>query len=291
MVCCYTILRSISDYLSTNMPNHSPSPRIDHIALPDGARIEAHSEGAGMPLLLISGLGGTAGFWQPCLRALTPHYRVLRLDQRGIAKSSRGTAACTIDQLADDCLAVLNHYEIDSALIAGHSTGGCITQSIALRYPQRLRACVMSGAWGAPSRHRRELFTIRRELLTQSPVAYASSSVFMGYDTAWLNGNWEVLESAIRNAPVTLAAQQVVMERIDALVSYDQSAALSSIQVPRLVLGARDDLIVPAFLQEQLHSLLPGSDLKLFDYGGHFFPASRTELFTSTLLEWFAANT
>ena len=113
----------------------------------------------------------------------------------------------------------------------------------------------------------------------------------MGYDTAWLNGNWEVLESAIRNAPVTLAAQQVVMERIDALVSYDQSAALSSIQVPRLVLGARDDLIVPAFLQEQLHSLLPGSDLKLFDYGGHFFPASRTELFTSTLLEWFAANT
>jgi pimeloyl-ACP methyl ester carboxylesterase len=273
------------------MTNPSSAPRVEHIALPDGARIEAHSEGVGMPLLLISGLGGTAGFWQPCLPALTPHHQVLRLDQRGIAKSSRGSAACTIDQLADDCLAVLDHFEIDSALIVGHSTGGCITQSIALRHPARVRACVMSGAWGAPSRHRQELFSVRREMLVHSPVAYASSSVFMGYDTAWLNAHWTVLESAVRNAPLTPAAQRIVMERIDALVAYDQSAALSAINVPRLVIGARDDLIVPAFLQEQLHALLPGSDLKIFDYGGHFFPVSRTELFTSTLLQWFAKTT
>jgi pimeloyl-ACP methyl ester carboxylesterase len=113
----------------------------------------------------------------------------------------------------------------------------------------------------------------------------------MGYDTAWLNAHWAVLESAIRNAPLTPAAQHIVMERIDALTAYDQSAALSAIHVPRLVLGARDDLIVPAFLQEQLHALLPGSDLKIFDYGGHFFPVSRTELFTSTLLQWFATHT
>ena len=287
MVRCYTILRSISDYSSTNMSTPSPAPRVEHIALPDGALLEAHSAGAGAPLLLISGLGGTAGFWQPCLAALTPHHQVLRLDQRGIAKSSRGSAPCTIDQLADDCLAVLDHFGIDSAIIAGHSTGGCITQSIALRHPARVRACIMSGAWGAPSRHRQELFSVRRETLVQSPIAYASSSVFMGYDTAWLNAHWEVLESAVRNAPLTPAAQQIVMERIEALTAYDQSAVLSNIKVPRLVLGARDDLIVPAFLQEELHTLLPGSDLKLFDYGGHFFPVSRTELFTTTLLEWF----
>jgi aminoacrylate hydrolase len=272
------------------MTNHSSAPRVEQIALPDSALLEAHSEGAGAPVLLISGLGGTAGFWQPCVAALAPHHQVLRLDQRGIGKSSRGEAHCTIDQLADDCLAVLDHFEITTALVVGHSTGGCITQSLALRYPDRVRACVMSGAWGAPSRHRQELFTVRREMLLHNPVAYASSSVFMGYDTAWLNAHWAVLESAVRNAPLTAAAQRIVMERIDALVAYDQSAALSKIKVPRLVLGARDDLIVPAFLQEELHALLPGSDLKLFDYGGHFFPVSRTELFTTTLLEWFRTS-
>lgn len=260
------------------------------VSLPDGAVLRVLDDGAGPGLLLVSGLGGTANFWNPCIPAFATQYRTLRLDQRGIAKSSRGSAPCTIDQLALDCLAVLDACDIKTAIVVGHSTGGCIAQTMALLAPDRIQACVFSATWGKPSRHRKELFSTRREMLFRDPVGYACSSVFMGHDAHWLNNNWSVLENARTNAPVTSEAQHIISERLDALIAFDRSAEVNRIAVPKLVMGARDDLIVPSFLQEELATMLKHADLHLFEHGGHFFPVTRTNLFTSNLLAWLTTQ-
>jgi aminoacrylate hydrolase len=260
------------------------------VSLPDGAVLRVLDDGAGPALLLVSGLGGTANFWNPCIPAFATQYRTLRLDQRGIAKSSRGSAPCTIDQLALDCLAVLDACDIKTAIVVGHSTGGCIAQTMALLAPDRIQACVFSATWGKPSRHRKELFSTRREMLFRDPVGYACSSVFMGHDAHWLNNNWSVLENARANAPVTSEAQHIISERLDALIAFDRCAEVHRIAVPKLVMGARDDLIVPSFLQEELAAMLKHADLHLFEHGGHFFPVTRTNLFTSNLLAWLTTQ-
>lgn len=265
----------------------SASPLLEHtVDLPDGAALRVLENGTGPALLLISGLGGTANFWNPCIPAFSTHYRTLRLDQRGIAKSSRGSAPCTIDQLAKDCLSVLDQLNVQQAILVGHSTGGCIAQTMALLAPARVRACVFSATWGRPSRHRKELFSTRREMLFRDPVGYACSSVFMGHDANWLNNNWTVLENARANAPVTPEAQRIVAERLDALVAFDRSGEIHRISVPKLILGARDDLIVPSFLQEELATMLNNPSIHLLEHGGHFFPVTRTTLFTSHVLKW-----
>lgn len=256
------------------------------VALSDGASLNVQDDGTGLALLLISGLGGTANFWNPCVPALGAHYRVIRLDQRGIAKSTRGTAPCTIDQLAQDCLSVLDDCGVNQAIVVGHSTGGCIAQTMALLAPVRVRACIFSATWGKPSRHRQELFSTRREMLFKDPVGYACSSVFMGHDANWLNQNWNVLENARANAPVTAEAQHIISERLDALIAFDRSADVHRITAPTLIVGARDDLIVPSFLQEELATLLNHADLHMFEHGGHFFPITRTHLFIPLIIEW-----
>ena len=269
----------------------SHHPAHEHaVRLPDGAVLRVLDDGTGPALLLVSGLGGTANFWNPCVPAFAAHYRTLRLDQRGIAKSSRGSAPCTIDQLAQDCLAVLNACDVKTAIVVGHSTGGCIAQTMALLAPDRIQACVFSATWGKPSRHRKELFSMRREMLFRDPVGYACSSVFMGHDAHWLNNNWSVLENARANAPVTPEAQHIISERLDALIAFDRSAEVHRITVPKLVIGARDDLIVPSFLQEELATMLKHADLHVFEHGGHFFPVTRTDLFTSNVLTWLSAQ-
>ena len=101
----------------------------------DGAVIRGLDEGAGPVLLCISGLGGTASFWDPCVDGLRRGWRLLRLDQRGIGASTRGEAACSVEQLADDCLALLDFRGIDSCIVTGHSTGGCIAQAMAVAAP------------------------------------------------------------------------------------------------------------------------------------------------------------
>ena len=261
------------------------------VALRDGANIAVTTQGTGDALLCISGLGGTASFWNPCIPTFAAKNQTITLDQRGIAGSTRGTAACTIAQLAEDCFAVLDACGVRSARLIGHSTGGCIAQIMALTYPERVRALVLSGTWAQPNRYMQELFKLRLALLQSNPLEYASSAAFLSYESAWLNANWSIYESALAGAPIDPSAQHIIQERIHALMEFDRKDDLKQLKMPSLILGARDDLIVPSFLQDELAAAIPGSELQIFNHGGHFFPLSRKEGFTHTILKWMEALT
>ena len=252
----------------------------------DGAVLKAFSEGAGQPLLLVSGLGGTAGFWADNAATLARSFRVIRFDQRGIGGSSRGSAPCTIAQLAMDCAAVLDAAGVARAVLLGHSTGGCIGQELGRFAPERLDGLILSATWLRPSRYMAGLFRTRLAILEADPVAYAATGALIAYPPIWLEANWQVFEAAERSAPASPEARAVVRERIEALLSFDGSAHAAALAMPVLILGARDDMIVPCFLQEELAAALPGSRKTMLDTGGHFFPVSRPDAFTATVAEW-----
>ncbi|NNM74561.1 alpha/beta fold hydrolase [Enterovirga aerilata] len=253
---------------------------MPHAETADGARLAITTEGHGPDILLVSGLGGTAAFWSPVLPGLAPSFRVTRFDQRGIGASSRGTAACSIDQLARDCLTVMDAAGIADAVLVGHSTGGAIGQTLAHIAPGRLRGLVLSATWLRPSRYMGALFAARRRILELDPRIYAATGAVLGYAPAWLEANWDVYEAAIARPPASDAARRIVSERIDALLAFDGSAWISSLACPALVLGAADDVIVPAFLQEELAAALPGRPQAItYPDGGHFFPVTRADQF------------
>jgi aminoacrylate hydrolase len=266
-----------------------PETRQFSVALRDDANIAVTIQGSGDPLLCISGLGGTASFWNPCIPAFASKNQTITLDQRGIAASTRGTDACSIDQLAADCFAVLDACGVQTARVIGHSTGGCIAQTMALTHPERVQALVLSGTWAQPNRYMQELFKLRLGLLQSNPLEYASSATFLSYESAWLNANWSVYESALAGAPIKAPAQHIIQERIHALMEFDRKKDLKQLKMPCLILGARDDLIVPSFLQDELAAAIPGSELQIFNHGGHFFPLSRKEGFTHIVLKWLEA--
>lgn len=256
------------------------------VSTPDGAVLEARAQGQGPALLLVSGLGGGASFWAGSAATLSRSCRVISFDQRGIGASTRGHAPCTIDQLAIDGLAVLAAAKAERAIVLGHSTGGCIGQAMARIAPERLDGLILSATWLKPSRYMTGLFRTRRAILDEDPQAYAATAALMAYPPAWIEANWQIYEAALAAAPATPQAQQVVRERIDALLAFDGSADVAALVMPVLVLGARDDMIVPAFLQEELAAALPGSRKTMLDSGGHFFPVARPDAFTATVAEW-----
>jgi aminoacrylate hydrolase len=259
------------------------------VALADGAVLAAQADGEGPDLLLVSGLGGTAAFWNAAAAHWGRRFRVIRMDQRGIGASSRGTAQCTIDRLAEDCLRVLDAFGSKRAIMLGHSTGGCILQALALAAPERVERLVLSGAWARPSRYLTELFAARLRLLELSPRDYAAMAAFLSYPPAWIEENWNKVAPTIANPPESDAARQVIRERIAALTGFDRSAEISRIAIPSLVIGAEDDQVVPAFMQRDLAQRIPGADLRLLDGGGHFFPVSRTQAFTAEVDGWLAS--
>lgn len=253
------------------------------IRLTDGAELSIETEGRGQDLVLVSGLGGASAFWTPLLPVLTERFRVIRFDQRGIGASTRGEADLTVDLLARDCLAVLDEVGARHPIMVGHSTGGVIGQSLARQSPGRLGGFVPSGSWLRPNRFMSALFAARRSLLDHDPVAYAAMGAILGHEPGWLEANWSAFEATVAKPPASPEARRVVQERIDALVAFDGSGHAASLGVPTLVLGARDDMIVPAFLQEELADAIPGSRFALVSDGGHFFPVTRPDWFVEEL--------
>ncbi|WP_222134601.1 alpha/beta fold hydrolase, partial [Bordetella pertussis] len=88
-------------------------------------------------------------------------------------------------------------------------------------------------------------------------------------------------------APWPAQRVAVVRERIAALLAYDRLDDLPGLDAPALVLGARDDQIVPFALQQQLARVLPGAQLRPLEHGGHFFPIVRGADYVAALLDWF----
>ena len=109
--------------------------------------IELHVEerGEGFPLLLIQGLGwskwGSRAQWDD----YAERRRVLAFDNRGTGLSAKPEGTYTVEELADDAASVLDARGIASADVYGHSLGGFIALTLALRRPELVRSLVLVG--------------------------------------------------------------------------------------------------------------------------------------------------
>ena len=94
-------------------------------------------------ILLIAGAMAPARFWTDefCQQLADAGYCVIRYDHRDMGLSSAVDYTqnpYTVDDLAQDAIAVLDAYNIQKADIIGHSMGSIIAQLMALDYPTRV---------------------------------------------------------------------------------------------------------------------------------------------------------
>jgi pimeloyl-ACP methyl ester carboxylesterase len=106
--------------------------------------LEFETAGAGVPLLLIHG-GNVAREFEPLVRlpALSRHCHLIRYHRRGMAGSSPITEPTSIRQQAADALGLLDHLEVETAHVAGHSLGGVIAIELAAIAPERVRSLAL----------------------------------------------------------------------------------------------------------------------------------------------------
>lgn len=238
---------------------------------------------AAPPLLLVSGLGGTAGFWQPIQSILAAHFRVASFDQPGCGKRPAPERSVTIESLALDAEAISRQvFGERPVTVIGHSTGGTIAQTLAATRGDLVNALVLSGTWQKADHYMQALFAFRTALLRQAP------DLSEGFTTLLTRDPSEITKNALDPHPLAAPSAAIAIARIKALLAFDGTPLMPSIQVPSLVLGAQDDRIVPGSLQLALHAGLAHSALHMLPDGGHFFPISRLHHFTRHVEDWLA---
>lgn len=253
------------------------------------AEIYYEEHGSGEPLMLVSGLGGTAAYWKPNIPALAAKYRVIVHDHRGAGSSTHSKIRYSVDQMTDDLARLMDHLKIERAHLVGHSTGGAIGQTLAVRNPERLKKLVLFATWTKADKFFRQLFAARRALLTAvGKEAYVRAGSLFLYPPAWLKANEKLVEEreelAIRGFPPV----EVVASRIDAIVAFDRTAELGKIRTPTLVLCAKDDFITPAYFSEELAKRIPGAKLEILAEGGHCASETALEGFTRSVTQFLS---
>ena len=245
-----------------------------------GGSIAYHVAGNGDSVLFISGLGGMAGFWSAQVVALSPSFRVLTFDHRGVGRSA-GTPPYSVGQWSADVLALLDHAGVERAHVVGHSTGGIIAQMFAVEHPARVRTLVLGGTWVKPDRRFRDQFVFRKQVLaTLGSGGYRMLSDLLADPSP---------EGTVNEATEMNAVERgIVTARIDALLAYDGTTIAPQITAPTLVLAADDDYIVPVCHSQAVAAGIPGAKFKRCRDGGHFFPKTRAQDYNKALSDFWA---
>ena len=96
--------------------------------------------GEGKPVILMHSGGADLRDWTFVAPILAKQYQVITFDGRGCGKSPSPTETANY---VDDLLAVLDHFQLDEAILVGHSIGGRIATDFTLTYPQRVSKLVL----------------------------------------------------------------------------------------------------------------------------------------------------
>jgi aminoacrylate hydrolase len=251
------------------------------------AEIYYEEHGKGEPLLLVSGLGGTAAYWKANLPALSARYRVIVHDHRGAGQSTHSKIRYTVDQMTDDTVKLMDHLKIEAAHLVGHSTGGAIGQTMAIQHPKRLKKLVLFATWTKADFFFKHLFSVRREVLTKiGPEAYVKAGTLFLYPPWWVQQNAAMVKQREALFVQHFPPIEVVASRIDGIVAFDRSSGLGGIKTPTLVLCAKDDAITPAYFSEELAKKIPGAKLKVLPDGGHCASECSLEAFNQAVLDF-----
>ena len=111
----------------------------------NGARIYHELRGSGSPLLLIVGLTGDAGWFEPSAELLAEQFTVITYDRRGNSRSPRpkGWASTSIAEQADDAAGLLSALHLVPAFVYGNSLGASIALELLVRHPHVVRGAIV----------------------------------------------------------------------------------------------------------------------------------------------------
>jgi 3-oxoadipate enol-lactonase len=121
-------------------------------ALPTGIDLYYESHGSGEPLVLIPSTGFGGDVWlSDQVPELAQSLNVIVFDPRGCGRSSHPRGVYTIEQMAGDVVALLDHLDLPAAHVLGHSMGGRIALALALDFPGRVRSLVLAASGSGPA--------------------------------------------------------------------------------------------------------------------------------------------
>ena len=217
--------------------------------------------GAGEPILLVHGNGGSIGDFKAQIDYFRKNYKVIAMDSRDQGKSGDSLDKITYERMTDDLAALLDHLNSEPVNVLGWSDGGIEALLLGIRHPTRVKKIAAMAANLNPSEQAiyPEEFAAFKSMLDSMPVAAKETP----------EGKRE------------LKVAQMLFDE-----PHIEANALEAIIAPTLVLASDHDAIRDEHTLEIYHHL-PNSQLCIFPDATHMIPYDDPRRFNATVDRFF----
>lgn len=252
--------------------------------------VHIEQAGAGEPVVLLHGFGGSTYAWRKVMPGLAASFRVIAIDLNGFGYTQRpkGFDSYTREGQADLVLRVMDALGIDKAHLAGHSYGGGISIWIASRHPERLRSLVLVDSSAPTYANDR-----RNRLLGLRPVASLAVRALLRPGSV----RRSLINSVYDDSLVTPELVREYYERLriegvlDAYVGLTgpvrtppEPVLLEQIDVPALVVWGSDDKLISVDAGRRAAGRFPRGEFVVLERTGHIPMEERPEELLQILL-------
>jgi pimeloyl-ACP methyl ester carboxylesterase len=235
-------------------------------------------------VLLLHAFPLHSGMWSRQLAALEKRHRVVAPDYRGLGKSDVPPEASTMELLAQDIRALLQHLRIERAAVAGLSMGGYLAFELYRQAPSLFRGLALcdtrAGADTEEGKANREKFA---RTAIEKGLSWVADEMIPKLlrpdpDPAAVK---EVRSLVLGGTPAGVAAAQRGMAR-----RPDSTETLGKISCPTLVIVGAQDQLTPPAESEKMAKAVKGAKLVKVPNAGHLSNIENPEAFNKAFVEF-----
>lgn len=248
------------------------------------------------------GPGFDQGYLRPGLGQLRDLAQVVYVDLRGQGRSAEAPVeTCTLEQMADDVVALCDLLGIEEPMLLGHSAGGFVALLAALRHPDSVGALVLCNTAASLAPEPDADSPNLADRADPETVAVAAR-VFSGDVSAETGEAFDRLVAPYYAAPghedvpgrlLQLSRRAVDVIRYffsDLAPQYDVRDRLDEITAPTLVVAGAYDWVCSPAASRTLAAGVPHAALVLLDEAGHFAFSEQPERFRDAVAGFLAEH-
>lgn len=246
--------------------------------------LELHPDGdREKPVLFVhhGGPGGDHGSFRPYLDVLGEVAQVVYIDHRGTGRSEDAAPETyTVAQMADDLETLRQHLGFGRIMLLGHSFGGMVAQSYALRHPESLEGLILSntapdwGFWADARQNAERVATPEQQELVETLFSGGISS--QEEYREWKAKCMPLYYRAPRTGALSAIAGRATGRyevtshmMANELPGFSVLDDLHRITAPTLVMTGAYDWVTPPSQAERIAARIPNADYVLFEESGH----------------------
>jgi non-heme chloroperoxidase len=266
----------------------------------DNATLFYKDAGEGQPILFSHGWPLSADAWDEQLLFFASRgYRVIAHDRRGHGRSSPVWQGHDMDTYADNLAQLIEHLDLNKAILVGHSTGGGeVTRYIGRHGTRRVTKVALVGAVPPlllKTKANPEGLPIEAFDALRAQVSSDRGQFYRDFSAMFYGANrpGAKVSQGLRDNFWLQCMQVAIKAAYDCIKAFsetDFTEDLRKIDVPALVLHGDDDQIVPISVSALRSSkLIPKATLTVYQGAPHGLTATHQDRFNADLLAFLRA--